>query len=165
MSKPVFVLNGPNLNLLGRREPEHYGRHTLDDIRSMVEAKAASLGLSVRFHQSNCEGELIGWIHEAIDEAAALIINAGAYSHGSLAIRDAISALPVPAIDVHLSNIHAREPFRHRSLIAEVARGSITGLGPIGYVLALEAVAALIQDGTAEGTRPANIDPGSVRSA
>lgn len=136
----VHVLNGPNLNLLGTREPEVYGRATLADIESACADGAAALGLGIVFRQSNHEGELVDWIQEATD-AAGLIINPGAYTHTSVAIRDALKALSCPVVEVHLSNIYAREPFRHRSYVTPVARGMICGLGPKGYELALEAVA------------------------
>jgi 3-dehydroquinate dehydratase II len=140
----VFVLNGPNLNLLGTREPEVYGADTLDDIAGALEDRARELGLSVDVRQSNHEGHLVDWIHEAAASGAkAVILNAGGFTHTSVALHDAIKAVSVPVIEVHLSNPQAREPFRHRSLIAAAARGSITGLGPLGYQLALDAAARL----------------------
>ncbi|PKQ09192.1 MAG: type II 3-dehydroquinate dehydratase [Alphaproteobacteria bacterium HGW-Alphaproteobacteria-12] len=141
-TRPVFVLNGPNLNLLGQREPEIYGRTTLADIEGQVRAKAKTLGLTVDCRQSNHEGELVDWIQEARDGAAGLILNAGAYSHTSIAIHDALATLDIPVIEVHISNIHKRESFRHHSTISSVATGVICGLGTIGYELALEAVAS-----------------------
>ena len=139
-SKPVFVLNGPNLNLLGQREPEIYGRTTLDDVEKQVKERAKTLGLSVSFHQSNHEGELVEWIHEARTGAAGVIINAGAYSHTSIAIHDALAMLDIPVIEVHISNIYKRESFRHHSTISSVATGLICGLGVKGYELALDAI-------------------------
>lgn len=143
MATTVFVLNGPNLNLLGQREPAIYGSQTLAGIQAMLETRARVHELAVDFRQSNHEGVLVDWLHEALAGASAVIINAGGYSHSSVAIRDAVSALSVPVIEVHLSNIHAREAFRHHSMIAGVARGSIVGLGAAGYVLALDAAAQL----------------------
>jgi 3-dehydroquinate dehydratase II len=140
----VFVLNGPNLNLLGTREPEVYGADTLDDIAGALEDRARELGLSVDVRQSNHEGHLVDWIHEAAASGAkAVILNAGGFTHTSVALHDAIKAVSVPVIEVHLSNPQAREPFRHRSLIAAAARGSISGFGPLGYQLALDAAARL----------------------
>lgn len=142
MPNTIFVINGPNLNLLGEREPEIYGSETLDDIRKKLEDQAASLGLAVDFRQSNSEGELVDWIQEARSKASGLIINAGAYSHTSLALLDALQACPIPCIEVHLSNIFARESFRHHSHISAQATGVICGLGSKGYELALSALAA-----------------------
>jgi 3-dehydroquinate dehydratase-2 len=140
----VFVLNGPNLNLLGTREPEVYGSDTLDDIAVRLEERARPLGLAVDMRQSNHEGHLIDWLHEANAEGAkAVILNAGAYTHTSIALRDAIAAIEVPVIEVHLSNPHAREHFRHRSHVAPVAKGMIAGFGAMGYELALDAAARL----------------------
>jgi 3-dehydroquinate dehydratase II len=140
----IFVLNGPNLNLLGTREPDVYGADTLDDIAGALEDRARVLGLSVDVRQSNHEGHLIDWIHEAAASGAkAVILNAGGFTHTSVALHDAIKAVAVPVIEVHLSNPQAREAFRHRSLIAAAARGSITGFGPLGYQLALDAAARL----------------------
>jgi 3-dehydroquinate dehydratase II len=140
----VFVLNGPNLNLLGTREPEVYGADTLDDIAGALEDRARELGLQVHVRQSNHEGHLIDWIHEAAASGAkAVILNAGGFTHTSVALHDAIKAVTVPVIEVHLSNPQSREPFRHRSLIAAAARGSINGFGPLGYQLALDAAARL----------------------
>ena len=135
----MLVLNGPNLNLLGQREPEVYGRTTLADIEGMVRDKGASLSVEVEFRQSNHEGELVGWIHSAKDAASVIILNAGAYTHTSVALRDAIAASSVPTIEVHLSNVYAREEFRHKSLIAPVCVGQISGFGANSYILALEA--------------------------
>jgi 3-dehydroquinate dehydratase-2 len=143
MTDTVFVLNGPNLNLLGTREPRIYGNQTLADISAMLEQRAKPLKLKLDIRQSNHEGVLVDWLHEAMAKAEAVILNAGGYSHTSIAIRDAVAALPIPVIEVHLSNIYGREGFRRQSMVAQVARGSITGLGPLGYVLALDAAAHL----------------------
>ena len=135
----VLFLNGPNLNLLGTREPEVYGRLTLADIETEVRQRAAELKVEMEFRQSNLEGELVGWIQAAKGLFQAIVINAAAYTHTSVALRDAISAVGVPTIEIHLSNIHAREEFRHKSLIAQVCRGQICGFGSKSYVLGLEA--------------------------
>jgi 3-dehydroquinate dehydratase-2 len=140
----IYVLNGPNLNLLGTREPEIYGAETLDEIAGALEDQAKELGLAVDVRQSNHEGHLIDWLHEAKAEGAkAVILNAGALTHTSIALHDAVKAIGVPVIEVHLSNPHAREHFRHKSYIAPVARGTITGFGSLGYKLALDAAARL----------------------
>lgn len=136
----ILFLNGPNLNLLGLREPDVYGRTTLADIEAEVRKRADKLGAEVEFRQSNLEGELVGWIQQAKGKFTAIVLNAAAYTHTSVALRDAISAAGVPTIEIHLSNIHAREEFRHRSLIAAVCRGQICGFGAFSYVLGLEAV-------------------------
>lgn len=135
----VLFLNGPNLNLLGTREPEHYGRATLADIEATVRERAKALDVAIDFRQSNNEGELVNWVQEARGSFDVMVINAAAYTHTSVALRDAISAVGVPAIEIHLSNIHAREEFRHKSFIAPVCKGQISGFGPFSYVLALEA--------------------------
>jgi 3-dehydroquinate dehydratase-2 len=140
----IYVLNGPNLNLLGLREPEIYGSDTLDDIAGRLEDKARDLGFAVDLRQSNHEGHLIDWLHEAQAEGAkAVILNAGAFSHTSIALHDAVRAIRTPVIEVHLSNPYAREPFRHHSHVSPAARGTITGLGALGYELALDAAARL----------------------
>ena len=140
----IYVLNGPNLNLLGTREPEIYGSETLDDIGAALQGHAENLGLSVDMRQSNHEGHLVEWLHEANrDQVKAVILNAGALTHTSVALYDAVNAITVPVIEVHLSNPQAREAFRHHSYIAPVARGTIAGFGPLGYQLALNAAARL----------------------
>jgi 3-dehydroquinate dehydratase-2 len=144
MAKPVFVLNGPNLNMLGVREPEIYGRETLDDVRKRSEARARALGLTVDFRQSNVEGELIGWIQEARGKAGGIVLNAGSLTHTSIGLLDALSAAELPVIEVHLSNIFRRESFRQHSYVSLAAKGVICGLGAKGYELALEAMADLI---------------------
>jgi 3-dehydroquinate dehydratase-2 len=141
--KTVFILNGPNLNSLGKREPGIYGGKSLADIEADCKKAAAGLGLEVDFRQSNHEGNLVDWIQEAGEKAAGIIINPGAYGHTSIAIHDAVRSIaPLPVVEVHLSNIHAREAFRHHSMISSVAAGVILGFGPIGYTLALQAIAA-----------------------
>jgi 3-dehydroquinate dehydratase-2 len=141
MANRVLVLNGPNLNLLGTREPGIYGAQTLKDIEQMCAERAKSLGLTIDFRQSNHEGELVTWIQDARRTADAILINPAAYSHTSLAIQDAIKAAGLPVIEVHLSNIHQREAFRHHSFVSAVAYAVICGLGPLGYRLALDALA------------------------
>jgi 3-dehydroquinate dehydratase-2 len=135
----ILFLNGPNLNLLGQREPDVYGRTTLADIEAMVRDRAAKLKAEIEFRQSNLEGELVTWIQEAKGKFGAIVLNAAAYTHTSIALRDAISAVGIPTIEIHLSNVHAREEFRHTSMIAPVCRGVIAGFGANSYVLGLEA--------------------------
>jgi 3-dehydroquinate dehydratase-2 len=140
----IYVLNGPNLNLLGTREPEIYGADTLDEIAGQIEDRARALGVEVEIRQSNHEGHLIDWLHEAQAEGAkAVILNAAGFTHSSVALHDAVKAISTPVIEVHLSNPQARESFRRRSLIASAARGSIAGFGPLSYLLALDAAARL----------------------
>ena len=140
----IYVLNGPNLNLLGTREPEIYGSETLDDIAAELEEHAKDHDLAIDMRQSNHEGHLVEWLHEASAKGAkAVILNAGALTHTSIALHDAVKAIKVPVIEVHLSNPYAREEFRHHSYIAPVARGTVTGFGPLGYQLALDAAARL----------------------
>jgi 3-dehydroquinate dehydratase II len=143
--KKILVLNGPNLNLLGKRQPEIYGTATLADIEKQVRSLAKELGVEIDFRQSNSEGELVTWIQEAADRFAALVINPAAYTHTSLAMRDAISAAAIPTVEIHISNIHRREAFRHHSYIAEVAVGQIAGFGAGSYLLGLRAAVELIQ--------------------
>ena len=144
MSNKVYVLNGPNLNLLGLREPEIYGADTLDDIAGRLEDKARALGIEVEMRQSNHEGHLCDWLHEAQAEGAkAVLLNAGALTHTSLALYDAIRSIKTPVIEVHISNPQAREDYRHKSYVAMAAKGSIAGFGAFGYELALEAAARL----------------------
>ena len=147
MAKPplVFVLNGPNLNMLGQRQPKVYGRATLADVEKQCRARAEHLGLAVDFRQTNHEGELVGWIQEARKAAAGIVINAGAYTHTSVAILDALLAAEKPVIEVHLSNVFRRETFRHHSYVSPAAAGVIVGCGPLGYALALEALAGQIR--------------------
>ena len=144
MPQTVLILNGPNLNMLGLRQPEIYGRESLKDIDGACRAHAEQLGLAVDFRQSNVEGELVGWIQEARGRVAAVIINAAAYTHTSVALLDALLLLDVPIVEVHLSNIHRREAFRHHSYVAQAATGMICGFGSRGYLMALDAVAALV---------------------
>ena len=144
MTDLVYVLNGPNLNLLGMREPEIYGSDTLDDIAGMLEDRARELGLEVDVRQSNHEGHLIDWLHEAqVEGARAVLLNAGAYTHTSIALLDAIKAITVPVIEVHLSDPMTREPFRQVSYVGMAAAAEVKGLGSRGYVVALEKAAAL----------------------
>ena len=135
----ILFLNGPNLNLLGQREPEVYGRATLADIEAKVRERGTGLGAEIDFRQSNLEGELVAWIQQARGKFDVIVLNAAAYTHTSIALRDAIVAAGVPTIEIHLSNVHAREEFRHKSLIAPVCRGQICGFGPHSYILGLEA--------------------------
>lgn len=143
-SSTVLILNGPNLNLLGVREPQIYGTETLADIEEACLERAARLGLAVDFRQSNREGELIDWVQEARDTAQGIIINAGGYSHTSIALLDALTASDLPIVEVHLSNIHRRDSYRHHSYVSLAAKGVIVGLGGFGYELALDAIARLI---------------------
>lgn len=139
----ILVLNGPNLNLLGTRQPEIYGRTSLADIEARLRTRAAELKVELDFRQSNHEGQLVDWIQAARGSVNAIVLNAAAYTHTSVALRDAITAVELPVVEVHLSNIHAREEFRHRSLIAAVCRGQICGFGPESYRLGLEAAVSL----------------------
>jgi 3-dehydroquinate dehydratase-2 len=144
MTSTILILNGPNLNLLGAREPEIYGSETLDDIQDRVEAKAAELGMQADFRQSNAEHQLVEWIQVAGGTAQGIILNAGAFTHTSVAILDALKAVGLPLIEVHLSNIFRREHFRQRSYISRAADGMVAGFGGDGYVLALEAMVGLL---------------------
>jgi len=140
----VYVLNGPNLNLLGSREPEIYGHDTLDDIAGRLEDRAREIGLAIEMRQSNHEGHLIDWLHEANARGArAVLLNPGGFTHTSVALHDAIKSITVPVIEVHLSNPHAREPFRHKSYVGMAAKGTIAGFGARSYMLALDAAAGL----------------------
>ncbi|MBN9334090.1 type II 3-dehydroquinate dehydratase [Devosia sp.] len=141
MAKHVLVLNGPNLNMLGKREPGIYGAQTLADVEALCRAAADDFGLSIDFRQSNYEGELVTWIQETLGTADGILINPGAYSHTSVAIYDALKAVALPVAEVHISNIHQREAFRHHSYVSAVAFGVICGFGTLGYRLALEAMA------------------------
>ena len=144
MPKTVFILNGPNLNLLGKRQPEIYGRATLADVEADCGAVAAGFGLAIRQMQSNHEGKIVDWIHEAREGAAAIVINPGAYSHTSVAILDALNTFEGPVIEVHISNIHKREAFRHHSYVSLRADGVIAGCGVEGYALAVRRIASLL---------------------
>lgn len=144
MPKPIYVLNGPNLNLLGARQPDIYGADTLDDIRKRCEARAAALGHTVVFRQSNTEGDLVDWLNEAAAAASAVVLNPAAYGHTSVALYDAIKAMQTPVVECHLSNPMAREPFRHHSYVSMAAAGVISGFGPRSYELALDAAAGLV---------------------
>lgn len=143
MTRIIDILNGPNLNLLGQRQPEVYGRETLADVEAACAALAAELGVQVRFRQSNHEGQIVDWIHEARETAAAIVINPAAYTHTSVAILDALKAFDGPVIEVHISNVHQREPFRHHSYVSLRADGVIAGCGTEGYLLAMRRVASL----------------------
>jgi 3-dehydroquinate dehydratase-2 len=143
MAEIIYILNGPNLNLLGKREPEIYGSETLPDLAARCKAKADALGFAVDVRQTNMEGELVGWVQEAREKASGIIINAAAYTHTSVALHDALKACDLPIIEVHLSNIYKREPFRHQSYVSGVAEGVICGFGGQGYEFALEALAAI----------------------
>ena len=145
MAKTVYVLNGPNLNLLGTREPKTYGRATLRDVEKLCRAAAGRHKFELEFRQSNHEGQIVDLIHQAAaNKATGIIINAGGYTHTSVAIRDAVAAVDVPVVEVHISNIFARESFRHHSHVAPVARASLCGFGVAGYALAIDGLAALI---------------------
>jgi len=149
MPKTVYLLNGPNLDLLGTREPEKYGRATLADVEKLCRAAAKRHGLAIVCRQSNHEGEIVEWIHEAgAKKAAGVIINAAAYSHTSIAILDALATLDAPIVEVHITNIHAREPFRRHSYVSKVARAVICGFGIDGYALGIDGLAALIGRGS-----------------
>jgi 3-dehydroquinate dehydratase II len=147
MSKPVFVLNGANLNLLGMREPQIYGSATLADVEALCRARADELGLAIEFRQSNSEGTLVDWIHEAIGSASGIVINPAGHSFTSIPILDALKVFRWPTVEVHISNIHRREPYYHRSYVSYAATGVIAGLGVRGYVLALDAIRELLRQG------------------
>lgn len=147
MTAKIMVLNGPNLNLLGTRQPEIYGTETLANIEAKTQARAAALVVEVDFRQSNSEGELVTWIQEGRTDCAAIVINAAGYTHTSVAIMDALQACDIPVIELHLSNIHRREDFRHHSYISRAATGMICGFGSHGYELAIEAAARLVTSG------------------
>lgn len=144
--KPIYVLNGPNLNLLGAREPQIYGHATLADVEAACADRAAQLGRRLVFRQSNLEGELVSWLHEAKDSACAVVLNAGGYTHTSVALHDAIKAIGIPVIETHLSSPAAREEFRHVSLVGKAAKGVIAGFGATSYLLAIEAAALLTNE-------------------
>ena len=146
MSRIVYVLNGPNLNLLGKRQPHIYGHETLADVEAECRRTAADLALEIVFHQSNREYEIIDWIHEARERAGGIVINPAAFTHTSVAILDALNACDIPIIEVHISNVHRREAFRHHSYVSTVASGVIAGFGTQGYPLALQRLARLIDD-------------------
>jgi 3-dehydroquinate dehydratase II len=145
MSKPVFVLNGPNLNMLGVREPSVYGRDSLSDVETRTAARAQAAGVAIDFRQTNHEGELVDWIQQARSGAAGIIINAGAFTHTSVSVLDALQAAEVPVIEVHLSNIFRRESFRNHSYVSMAATGVICGLGPKGYELAIDAMSDILK--------------------
>jgi 3-dehydroquinate dehydratase-2 len=151
MTKPIYILNGPNLNLLGRREPHIYGHTTLADVEAMCREAGAERGYEVVFRQSNFEGEVVEWIHEAIDRASGVIINPAALTHTSVAVLDALKNVAAPIIELHISNPHQREPFRHVSYVTPVATGTIAGLGVNGYKIAVGAMVELIAARNAEG--------------
>jgi 3-dehydroquinate dehydratase-2 len=144
MARAILILNGPNLNMLGKREPAVYGAGTLSDIEAACAEKGRQLGVGIAFRQSNTEGTLVDWIQSAAGEFSGIIINAGAYTHTSVAIHDALRAAGLPVIEVHLTNVYAREAFRHHSYISPVAKGIIVGLGPQGYTMAIEALYNLV---------------------
>jgi 3-dehydroquinate dehydratase-2 len=141
---PIHILNGPNLNMLGLREPEIYGSDTLQSIEELCRRKASALGIGIEFKQTNSEGELVGWIQQARGQAAGIILNAAAYTHTSIAIQDAIKATGLPVVEVHLSNVYRREPFRHHSYVSPVAAGVICGFGVRSYELAIDALTHLL---------------------
>lgn len=144
MTTSILVLNGPNLNMLGKREPAVYGAKTLAEIEADTKVAAQALGLDIDFRQSNHEGQLVDWIHEALGRFGGIVINPGAYTHTSIALHDALRAVGLPTIEVHLSNVFAREEFRHHSYVSPVAAGVICGFGPLGYALALQALKPLL---------------------
>jgi 3-dehydroquinate dehydratase-2 len=146
VSRLVYVLNGPNLNLLGKRQPHIYGHETLADVEEQCRALAAELGLDIRFHQSNREYEIIDWIHEAREHAGAIAINPAAFTHTSVAILDALNTFEGPVIEIHISNVHKRESFRHHSFVSHRADGVIAGFGTQGYLLALRRLARLLDE-------------------
>ena len=146
MSRIVYVLNGPNLNLLGKRQPAIYGYETLTDVEAECRRIGGELGLEIAFHQSNAEFQLIDWIHEARERAGGIVINPAAFTHTSVALLDALNACDLPIIEVHISNVHKREPFRHHSYVSTIASGVIAGFGTQGYPLALQRMARLIDD-------------------
>ena len=155
MAKTIYVLNGPNLNMLGTREPETYGRATLADVEKLCAETAAGFGLSADCRQTNREGELVDFIHEAhARKAAGIVINAGAYSHTSIALHDALKAVQIPAVEVHISNVYAREEFRHHSFTAKAAFASLCGFGIEGYRLAIKGLAAKIGAAKSGATAP-----------
>ncbi len=145
MPKPIYVLNGPNLNLLGRREPHIYGNTSLADVEALCRARAEKQGYAISFRQSNYEGQIVDWIHEAIDEASGIIINPAALTHTSVAILDALKNVEAPIIELHISNPHKREPFRHVSYVTPAATGTICGLGANGYAIAIDAMIDLVK--------------------
>lgn len=144
MTRPIFILNGPNLNLLGKRQPEIYGRETLADVEADCRRRAEALGLAIRFHQSNAEYEIIDWIHEAREAGSGIVINPAAFTHTSIAILDALNAFDGPVLEVHISNVHKREAFRHHSYVSLRADGVIAGFGVEGYALAVQRMATLL---------------------
>jgi 3-dehydroquinate dehydratase II len=149
MSKKITVINGPNLNLLGRRQPDVYGATTLDEIVSMLRQRASTQGYTIAAVQTNAEGAFVNAVQQSAEDSAGLIVNAAAYSHTSIAIRDAIECAQIPVVEVHLSNIYSREPFRHHSCISEVVYGVISGFGPLSYLLALDALVEIVKAGKA----------------
>jgi 3-dehydroquinate dehydratase-2 len=146
MSRLIYILNGPNLNLLGKRQPHIYGHETMTDVEAQCRAEAAHAKLDVRFHQSNREYELIDWIHESRETAAGIVINPAAFTHTSVAILDALNTVEFPIIEVHISNVHKREAFRHHSFVSSIASGVIAGFGTQGYTLAVQRLARLIDE-------------------